>query len=448
MQALNITWPTPAEYDWAMQNRHTTFYDPDIQHGPLKEIGGRPARLNGGGSRYVCVYLVGNWVVRCFTAQPPQVAPPAGLYERYRAITHYLHRVCSSPELAFLTPHLWVERGANVKGDDLPFVKVPYLAGSQPLGDFLVNHYHDQQVMQLLAQQWLGIGRQMEVWQIAHGDLDMSNILVCGTFPNLVLRLIDFDGMYVPELAGAGLGVADAGHTHFQPTQPGIRTFSPQMDRFSALIIYITLCAVRENPALWENCDADETRPLLGAEDFVRLGLSKNFTRLLQERHNNELQQCLQELQNSIMQARMPHSLADILGGSGSPYARKEGDQGAVGVITEAPYEGRSLVVPAESEPTTTLPPTVPLTPQITPSAPSPDVVPPTLQPAASSGNAGHSKRVVIATIVIVIIVLAGLLIWWLAYQSQQQQPTHVFVALQALSSLLPWQAGKGGHDG
>ena len=259
---------------------------------------------------------MGNWIVRCFAAQLPTVAPPSDIALRYRVIADYLNRYCASPELSFLVPHIWIEHGVNVKGEALPFVKVPFIPDSQPLGDFLTSHYHDQRITRVLTQQWLEVVRQLEAHQIAHGDLDMTNILVCGQPPNISLKLIDYDGMYVPSLAKYGLGVADNGHAHFQPPRASIRTFGPTMDCFSVLIIYITLSALTSNYALWEDCNASETRPLLGAKDFARLGLSQNFTRLLQEGNNSDLQQCLRELQDAVMHSRMPRNLGDILNSS------------------------------------------------------------------------------------------------------------------------------------
>jgi len=429
MLSSNIVWPTPGEYDSALQNRRTTFSDPDIQHGLLHEIAGRPARLNGGGSKYVCVYRVGNWVVRCFTSDPPNAPPPADIQLRYRVITAYFNRLRSSPELSFLVPHIWVERGVNVGGDTLPFLKVPFIQAGQPLGDFLIDHHTNSHAMNLLSHQWFDLIEQLESRQIAHGDLDMTNVLVCGILPNLSLKLIDFDGMYVPDLAAYNLGVADAGHEHFQPAQPGIRAFGPQLDRFSVLIIYITLSALTTNHALWENCDADETRPLLKRDDFDRLGLSKNFIRLLQERNNKDLQKCLQELQDSVMQRRMPRSLAEILNRSGTLYAVKETPL----------YGGRALPIPADKgsgpTPTTTQPTRLTGTgtgPQISiPRTPTQPVLPP--------DDEARKRRRRIVTAIIIVVVLVALLIWWLIYHAQHP---YAFVALLTLL-LIP----KGDHD-
>lgn len=424
----NIAWPDPSEYDWALQNRSSAFYDPDIQSGDLKLIAGRPARLNGGGSKYICVYKVGDWVVRCFAAQPPNIAPPPEIQLRYRAITSYLNRPRYASDFAFFARPILVERGLHLNGQDLPFVKIDFVKDSQALGDFLVDHYQDQQATGRLAELWLNVVQRMEAYQVAHGDLDMSNVLVCGTSPYLSLKLIDFDGMYVPDMARFRWNVADTGHAHFQPAQSNIRRFGPELDRFSVLIIYITLVALAKNPALWENCDADETRPLLGAEDFARLGLSQNFIRLSQERNNTELQQCLQELQNSIMQSRMPRSLGEILHRGG--YVMRPQDEPQAGQVLPE-YEGRALVIPVEPDQDQNKYNSPPQ--GYTPPQPQRYGPPPTTPASQPYGQARRSRGIII--FVIIILIALGLLIWWLVAHSHSQ--TYTFPVAQALL-LLP----------
>jgi hypothetical protein len=84
------------------------------------------------------------------------------------------------------------------------------------------------------------------------------------------------------------------------------------MDRFSALVIYISLIALAEQPLLWEECRAnDENKLLLGAEDFRNLRASKAYQRLRKMPENQVLQKCLDELAISIMNSYMPRSLPE-----------------------------------------------------------------------------------------------------------------------------------------
>src|SRR5205823_2144181 len=106
--------------------------------------------------------------------------------------------------------------GIRVGGKDLPFVKSEYIEHI-PLGTFLgdtdESRYRDRRLVHNLANQWLTIVTTLELLEIAHGDFDVTNVLVCGTPPNVTLRLIDFDSMYVPTLVGRQLW--EQGHENF-----------------------------------------------------------------------------------------------------------------------------------------------------------------------------------------------------------------------------------------
>lgn len=308
-------WPTGEECDSAVENRRFAFLDSSLRNASLHEISPGMLRLNGGGSQHVCVYHVGKWIVRCFVANPLRnIYPPADIMVRYRDITKFLER--TKKTLPFLVPHELQEQGIKIQGEIFPILKLPYIENSLPLGDFLLKNYAHRPTIELLASKWLEIIQKMEQHALAHGDLDLSNVLVRGNHPHLSLHLIDFDGMYIPDFTAKNMRTVDNGHTNFQPAQPGIRSFGPLMDRFSALVIYLSLCALKGNPALWEQCEAHDRCLLLGEEDFVRMSQSTRFPRLRQETYNVELQACLEELQASISQGRMPRSLDEISPGS------------------------------------------------------------------------------------------------------------------------------------
>jgi serine/threonine protein kinase len=80
---------------------------------------------------------------------------------------------------------------------------------------------------------------------IAHGDLEPDNIMVVsGDF-----KLIDYDGMYIPELDGFS-GI-ELGHPAFQHPQRSLDHFGPKLDYFSAWILDAELSYLRVNPELW-----------------------------------------------------------------------------------------------------------------------------------------------------------------------------------------------------
>src|SRR5262249_40257523 len=72
-----------------------------------------------------------------------------------------------------------------------------------------------------------------------------GNVLVQGE----ELRLVDYDGMFVPALAGAQAN--ETGHPAYQHPARSARDFGPEIDRFSALVVLVALHALAARPALW-----------------------------------------------------------------------------------------------------------------------------------------------------------------------------------------------------
>jgi hypothetical protein len=71
---------------------------------------------------------------------------------------------------------------------------------------------------------------------MAHADLQHGNVLLVPTGNALALRLIDYDGMYVPALAGQRSG--ELGHPAYQhPQRLREGTYNAEVDRFSHLAI-------------------------------------------------------------------------------------------------------------------------------------------------------------------------------------------------------------------
>src|SRR5438105_3221201 len=74
-------------------------------------------------------------------------------------------------------------RSGNLAQDHLgicvfPIVKMPFLLGSPPLGEFIVDRYRDRVTMSRLSDAWLRMMHELESVSMAHGDLDLTNVLV------------------------------------------------------------------------------------------------------------------------------------------------------------------------------------------------------------------------------------------------------------------------------
>jgi len=80
-----------------------------------------------------------------------------------------------------------------------------------------------------------------------HGDLQHGNIMVNQEGQ---LRLVDFDDIWIPELAGMA-APTEFGHRNYQyPGRKGTNGWGRWADTFSALVIYLSLAALGKDPGL------------------------------------------------------------------------------------------------------------------------------------------------------------------------------------------------------
>jgi hypothetical protein len=127
------------------------------------------------------------------------------------------------------------------------------------------------------------VAQRLRESRLAHADLQHGNIiLVPGrTTSSLAVKLIDYDGMFVPALAGSKSGeVGHPSYQHPQRLREGI--YSAEVDRFPWLL---TACALRSlrvaGRGLWEKYDNGDNL-LFREEDLRRPAESAVFRELWQ----------------------------------------------------------------------------------------------------------------------------------------------------------------------
>src|SRR5439155_9947810 len=103
---------------------------------------------------------------------------------------------------------------------------------------------------------------------ISHGDLQHGNVLVVGG----ELRLIDYDGMFVPEFAGTMS--KECGHLNYQHPARTEFDYGPSLDNFSSWVIAVSLAAVCVHPELWTKYSGGDECLIFRREDFTNPGAS------------------------------------------------------------------------------------------------------------------------------------------------------------------------------
>jgi N-acetylneuraminic acid mutarotase len=244
-----MSWPLSQDYNEAVQSPARNFSDPDLSQGKaVTNALGIPMPCSG---NFADVYQVrcpdgSCWAVKCFTRETP------GLRERYQAITRHLVLA----KLPFMVEFSYLDPGIRVAGKWYPVLKMQWVEGLT-LNQFVAQNLDKPAALDALLQVWPRMAKALRAAQVGHCDLQHGNVLlVPGASANsLTLKLIDYDGMWVPGLAGTNS--SEVGHASYQhPQRQREGTYSIDVDRFSLLLIATGLSALKTGGrALWEKYD-------------------------------------------------------------------------------------------------------------------------------------------------------------------------------------------------
>ena len=251
--------PRGDEYNEAVQNPRIAFTDADLKSSSVEETPlGLPKPYSGG---FTITYKLSNhqngWAVRCFHRDIQD------LQKRYQAIGSFLTKTPSQ----YFVDAKYLPEGIKVKGKGYPVIKMLWLEG-EPLNIFLTKAFTQKAKIEKLLADFVNLINELERFGIAHGDLQHGNIIV----KNDKLFLIDYDGMYFPELAS--LKTNEIGHINYQHPKRSASHYNQYIDRFSAIVIYIGLKAISLNANLWKKYDNSENL-LFKSQDFADLQRSK-----------------------------------------------------------------------------------------------------------------------------------------------------------------------------
>jgi hypothetical protein len=263
------SYPSADEYQRALNTPALCFEDADLRRGtPRLSRWGLPVAWSG---QFATVFRLetpsGPRAVRCFTAQV------SDHQARYAALHDHLLRR-DAPMLADFT---FLPRGIRVAGRWLPMVKMEWVEG-QPL-DRVVEEAAlegDKRRLHELAAAWDATVRGLAQVGVTHGDLQHENILVSNAGGPPQMRLVDYDGAFVPALNGRV--ALEQGHPHYQHPARSRSEYGPHLDAFPALVILLSLQALAVEPGLWRRHHTDKHLILRG-DDFA----APDHSALLQE---------------------------------------------------------------------------------------------------------------------------------------------------------------------
>lgn len=265
-------YPLGSDYVEALQNPGVCFKDARLKNAQVRlDKWGRPRPISGA---FASVFAVRaekdeNYAIKCFTRDVPDQEL------RYRAVSDHLAAIEARWKVGFE----YKSDAILIGGQWYPLLQMEWVEGTN-LISWIDKHLNNRNSILELAHNFAALVDSLEAHDIAHGDLQHGNLLVGD---DSSLRLVDYDGMFVPALAN--LPAAEQGHRNYQaPTRSN--EFHPAIDRFSAWVIYLSLIAIAMQSSLWTHLRSPDSEYLLLAEDdFKDPAGSTRFASLLN--HNS-----------------------------------------------------------------------------------------------------------------------------------------------------------------
>lgn len=258
-------WPTPQDYNEAIQTPEYSFADNELRDGtPELSPIGLPKPVTGNfasvyrfesGSKLMAVKLFLRYV--------------ADQLHRYEQLSRYM----SANQSSHMVDFDYIEKGIRIKSDWYPLLKMTWVEGvliDQHLRKYIGNKIE----MEKLSDRFARMVEELKSLGIAHGDLQHGNIMVRPSD----LKLVDYDGMYVPTLSGSPSN--ELGHPNYQHPRRTSKDFSPAMDDFSAWLIHSSLLILTKEPMLFKKYNGGDECILFRQTDLQNPEQSRIFREL------------------------------------------------------------------------------------------------------------------------------------------------------------------------
>lgn len=228
--------PALTLYQDTIQNPNICFSNTELKQCLVEKDNMGLPRVRSGGFA-LTFKLINNqksWAVRCFHK------PLSDRENRYHVISRFIEK---NPSDCFI-PIKFLTDGIRVQGNWYPITYMPWVNG-ETLGTFIDKNFRNPQNIKGLLPEFNRVIQELERLSVAHGDLSGANIII----NNGKIILVDYDGMFVPELKGQKSN--ELGNKDFQHPGRTSSHFDSKLDRFSSIVIHLTLQALIENPQLW-----------------------------------------------------------------------------------------------------------------------------------------------------------------------------------------------------
>jgi DNA-binding CsgD family transcriptional regulator len=272
MSASTKVWPLRDDYQKAVLDPKRNIKDPRLRamRVEMKKMGAFEVPFSRNGN-FGAVYKFSDqrqaYALKVFADSQPDRELRYSMIHRHLASTQPARSLVSFS----YEPH-----GIQVRGAWYPTLVMDWAEGDT-LRLYLRNTLErgGQVINGRLCLAWAQLMGELAERRTAHGDLQHGNILV---MPDGSMKLVDYDGMFVPAMRQAGMTAVEFGMAAYQHPKRYRGYFDERLDDFAALVMLLTLACV--NSARWQRCHQDDSYLLLKEADLLRPDQSALLTEL------------------------------------------------------------------------------------------------------------------------------------------------------------------------
>lgn len=257
-----MNYPLISEYVEAIKSAEISLKELNYLR-PVLDEAGNPVMSSG---NFAVVFKMQSnyppyeyYALKCFTKEQ------AGRNEAYKKIREALKDIHSNYLVYFdyYENELFVDtKYADV--NEFPVLLMDWIEGVT-LDNYIRQNINDQYILGVLAYRFSKMAEWLLNQPFAHGDLKPDNILIR---QGCQIVLIDYDGMYVPSMAGEK--AREIGSPDFQHPERTDNSFNTNIDDFSLVSILLSLKAVSLRPSLLILYGAKD-RLLLSRNDYLNI---------------------------------------------------------------------------------------------------------------------------------------------------------------------------------
>jgi hypothetical protein len=294
-------WPLPVAYDDSLFDPKHWMASDDLKAMQVETAGplGHSSIYQTGGFAVVAKARISGevWAIRLLYKQQ------ADLEERYQ----FIHERQAQGELLdVMVPVEYRDDEIGVSGftDRFPVILVKWVEGSV-FNRFVENACRSRDIAGLknLRSALADLEVRMRELQLAHGDLSGDNMMVSVDKQELILKLLDYDSLWLPEIRNLKSSVGDGELQHPGVSKSSIGSIGPAADFVAFRMYDLGLQVLISNPDLGIDSACYEHRFLVTREEVINN--SSDVTQLmrnLDEQQFDELVNALNAPYDQLLQ--------------------------------------------------------------------------------------------------------------------------------------------------